>query len=532
MVVFGGKMFIKRTIGGTKEKPIAYLQLAQSYRDENGKPRHRILCTLGKEKEVIGIAEVLAKRFAKLSSKLLVLDKETDFLGRSFLFGPVLAAEAIWRQLNLDEMLKDVEKEYKVEYDLSKCVKLMTINRLCEPKSKLSIMEWKEDLYCEGMKGIELQHLYRSLDILAENKDFILKGLYRKSVELFKAEVKVVFYDLTTLYSESVRESLLKRFGYSKKNKSDCVQVVMGLVISRDNIPLYYELFPGNTYEGSTVKGIVEAMKRKFEIEKVIFVGDKGLLGKGVLAEIEKLGLEYIVSAKISQSAKKDKKEIFTQEGMREIGEGVKIKEIKINGRRMIVGYSEERKKRDRAIREELIEKIKEKIKKDKKGIIAKPYYRTYLDIKAEKIEINEEKIKLKEEEDGYFGFWTNNKELKEEEILKAYKMLWQIEASFRCLKSSLDLEPLYHYTPKRIEGHTLMCFISFYILNAMTRKIEDLSYEKIIESLKRIRVVEIKTDDQKIFARTEISGLNNQILRSLNIKIPPTILKEENVVE
>jgi len=527
-------MFLKKSIGGTKSNPIVYLQLCQSYRDANGKPRHRILCTLGREDEVISMADALAKKFARISEKIFLVEKSKEFLGSGLIFGPILVLEALWKELNLCQMLNIVKGEYKIEFDLNKAVKLMVLNRLCDPKSKLSISEWKENLFSEEFKRIDLQHLYRSLDILSSHRDFLLKKMYEKSRNLFKAEVSMVFYDLTTIYFESQKEDLMRRYGYSKENKTDCVQVVIGMVISKDDIPLYYEIFPGNTYEGKSVHNILKVLKEKFEIEKVIFIGDKGLLSNGVLKEIEDLGLEYIVSAKISKIEKEYKEEIIKREGMKEIKDGLFVKGMEVRGRRLIVGYSEERAKRDRFMREELLKKLKEKITKDAKGIIAKNCYKSYLEIKTEKIEISEKKVKEKEKLDGYFGYFTNNRELSEEEVIKAYKMLWQIEDSFRCLKSSLDVRPLYHYTKSRIEGHLMMCFISFYIMRIMQKKLKsiNISSEKAIENLKKIQAIEIRTENQKVYARTEITGLNNDILRLLKIKIPQTILKEENVVE
>ena len=143
--------------------------------------------------------------------------------------------EKLWKELGVDEKLNNVREKYKIKYDFNKAVKLMVLNRLINPKSKLSILERKKELY--GDYGdINLQHLYRSLDILSENKDFLEHELYKTTLELFKPEIKLVFYDLTSTYFESQEIDELRRFGYSKDNKTDCVQMLIGLLISKDGL--------------------------------------------------------------------------------------------------------------------------------------------------------------------------------------------------------------------------------------------------------------------------------------------------------
>jgi len=528
-------MYIRRTKGGSKKKPIYYLQLVYSYRDKNGKPRQKVLCTLGREDEFINsdMPEKLAKRFAALKNTLIIIDKDKEAIGDTKLLGAILALEAIWKRLGLDKLLAEVKKKYKIKFDLNRAVKLMVLNRITDPKSKLSISRWKRKLYGDEYKGIKLQHLYRSLDILAEHKDMLQRGLYKRALSLFKPEVKVVFYDLTTLYFESQNEDELRRYGYSKDNKVDCVQVVLGMILSKDGIPLGYELFEGNKFEGKTVKRVIEKLKREYSIEKLIFVGDKGILSRKVLEEIEKAGYEYIVAAKVKRLGRRYESEIKDLSKYKELSEDVKYRELDVGGRRLIVYYSEKRALRERAIREELIEKLREKLKQ---GRVIKSIYRRYLRVEGTKMEIDDEKIKEQESWDGFFGFYTNAKELDARGIISAYKELWRIEDSFRSLKSTLKIRPIYHWTEKRIEGHIMMSFLSFYVLRAMERMVIEagieMSPERMIEELDEIRAVEIKTDKRVYIVRTEIKGKRYKILRALGVKIPPFVLSESPVVE
>jgi len=530
-------MFIRRVKGGSKNKPVTYLQLVRSYRDEKGRPRHKILCTLGKEQDIVNseLAASLAKKFAALSDKLLVIDKEQENILDTYLLGQILAVETIWKKLKLDETLNRVQAQYEINFPLSKAVKLMVLNRLSDPQSKLSINRWKKKLYSKEFDEVQLQHLYRALDILAENKDMLEKELFTQTQSLFQPVINLVFYDLTTVYFESQRQDALRCFGYSKDNKTDCVQVVIGLILSEEDIPLGYEIFPGNTFEGKTVSRIIESLRKKFSIDKIVFVADKGILSKKVLKEIEKAGYEYIVAAKIKKLPKKYHDQILDRNSFQQLNEDLWITDKKIQGHRIVLGYSESKAERDRAMRQATIEELRRKISKGQKGLI-KPSYSKYLSIKQTEVRIDEEKIKEEMKWDGYFGYITNNETLTQKQVVGTYKMLYKIEDSFRCMKSSLDLRPVYHWSQKRIQGHIMLCFLSFYVLRVIQRKLREaglyITAEHAIEELDRVRAIHIKTDKTEVYARTAIQGESNQILRALGVKIPPVVLKENSVVQ
>ena len=162
----------------------------------------------------------------------------------------------------------------------------------------LKIFEhWQDKLYPEILSGKdELHHLYRTLDLLSQHQEQIEQGLYWHDRDLLNRSVDVVLYDLTTLRFESTREDLgeLCRFGYSKEMRSDCTQVVLGLLVDTDGIPLGFEVYPGNTFEGATLVDIVKRMREKFKIRRFIFVADRGLFSAKNLEHIRALSLIHI----------------------------------------------------------------------------------------------------------------------------------------------------------------------------------------------------------------------------------------------
>lgn len=532
----GNGMFIKRTKGGSKTNPIIYLQIVQSYRDTKGKPKHKVIATLGREADLIqsGNLDSLIKKLSELTDTLLIVDKLKDKSGQAQILGPILAVDALWKKLHLKAIFDAIQRNHQFQYNLNQLVKLMVLNRFVKPVSKRKLMQWKDKIFGTPFQNVKSYQVYRSLSVLAEHKDVLQKKLYDNTLSLFKPTIRLIFYDLTTTYFESLHEDGFRALGYSKDNKTDCVQVVIGLLLSEENLPLGYEVFPGNTYEGTTVLTMVEKLQYKYDVEKIILVGDKGLLNKTVLETLEHANYEYIVAAKLPQLKQSYHPIIQDLASYDQISEELKMKEIEVEGRRLILGYSSKRARRDQHMRNTMLDKLKKRLGKDPKSIGAKSPYRKYLTIQSCSMQLDENKIQAQSKWDGLFGFYSNNPTLTKTQILEAYRMLWQIEESFRCMKTTLEIRPIYHWKKENIEGHIMMCFISFYVLRAFQHLLEqegiELSAEIVLERLNEIMAMSIKTASKEFWIRSEITGEANKILRTIGCKLPHFILKEQVV--
>ena len=529
-------MFIKKTKSGKKDNPKIYYQLVESYRDKFQKPRHKVIFNLGSEDELINNNRIndITESIASIADEYMLIKKNENNVKNIKTLGPIIALEAAWKKLNLKNHLQKIANASKIKYDFENCVKLMVLNKLCDPKSKLAISKWKNKLYSEDYNDTKLNHLYKSLDKLAINKINLEKKMYETNIELFKDEINLLFYDLTTVYFESQTEDDIRRFGYSKDNKTDCTQLVLAMAVTEDGFPITYELYEGNTYEGSTVKDLIKKLKYSYDIDKIVVVGDKGILSKKVLTEIENEGYEYIVAAKLSNMKAEMQDIILDIDGYNRINEELCIKEIEYENKRLILCHSNKRAKRDKMMREKVLEKLNKKIASNPKGLTASPAYKKYLNMDVKNVKIADEKVQKQAKWDGFFGFYTNNKEFTGEYVLQAYKTLWQIEESFRVMKSTLDLRPVYHWTSTRIKGHIAMCYLSFYVGRYIQRILIDnninITIEACFDSLSEIQMIELQGVKKIFHTRTEIEGMNNLILRSLKCKIPPYILKEEDL--
>ena len=186
----------------------------------------------------------------------------------------------------------------------------MVVNKLLKSSSKLALFNNKDE-YARLNDELKLQDLYKTLDILALNKENIEKKLFEQRTNLFNYKLDIVFYDVTTFYFESQKADKLKDFGFGKDGKINEVQVVMGLLIDKESMPVAYELFQGNTTDVSTLKKMVEPLKKRFNIDNVVIVADKGINSKPNLYFMTENSMDYIVSSRIKSMQKKTQDKII-----------------------------------------------------------------------------------------------------------------------------------------------------------------------------------------------------------------------------
>lgn len=528
-------MFLKKVKGGSPNRPRWYLQLAVSVRGPKG-PRHKTLCTLGRYEELVHSGELkrLAQRITQFTDDALLVDLAKENLQATRLLGSILGIEKAFRDLQLDRKLEKIAQERKIRFDLVKVVKLMLLQRIVAPGSKLSLLQWRKRLYNhEAYEGIEAQHLYRAMDVLLEEKEKLKEQVYKAQLELFPPSLNVVFYDLTTLYFESEKEDELRRFGFSKDHKHDRVQVVLGLVLSEEGLPLDYEVFAGDTFEGKTVIGMVERLRERFAIRKVILVGDRGLVSEALLKRLEEMGCGYVVGARIKQLPEKLKEQILQERGWEKLTEDLAVKELEGKGRRLVVYRSRELQEYERQKRAEVVEWLREQLEKNPKRLLSQKGYRKYLVIEGVKMELDLAAIQREERLDGIFGFWCSREGVSKEQAYQVYQELWQIEEAFRSMKSHLKIRPVYHYKPQRVKAHILICYLAFCVMRVLERRLQEagigMSLQRALSELEKVSCVEIETPKGLVKVRTRIEGTTYELFRALHIKIPPVLLPQSS---
>lgn len=537
-------MFIRsvRNANGT-----TYLKIVENIWDkERGKSRQKILFNLGRLDvlQATGQIDRITKSLEKFCLKTRLVDLSKDIaVEKSFVFGSVYCLKALYERTPIGEVIGEIAGLHgQLEIPLPETVFALIVSRFVQPCSKLCLKErWMERFYPELVRQeIALHQIYRTLDLLARHKEEIQKKLLYPSAQhfLFSApKLELVFYDTTTLRFESVREDLgeLRKFGYSKERRSDCTQVILGLMLDREGLPVGYQLFPGSTYEGKTLPLILQQLKGTYHIRRLIFVADRGMVRKDNLEEIRKAGFEFIIGMKLWSMTEKEQKRVASIQTWDHETEEFKVVEMSHPEGRLIVTWSRERAHRDRQVREDLLEKLKARLTKedDPSSLISHKGFKRYLKIVNKgKVAINTKAIRQEESRDGLFGLLTNvsKEELPAAEILKRYKELWKIEDAFGEIKGTLEARPMFHWTDQRIEGHMMICFLAYYLETYVTQQLREakagFTAPAAFDALNQVRAIPVRVRGQTVWVRTKIQGIAAKILQILKIRIPGDVLK------
>jgi transposase len=376
----------------------------------------------------------------------------------------------------------------------------LVMARLARPCSKRSSAELLEQDF--GIR-IPVEKIYRMMDTLTEKRiSRIQDYCWLHSKNLLAEELKVMFYDCTTLYFESFTEDELRRFGYSKDHKFNQGQVLLALMVTREGLPVGYDVFPGNMYEGDTFKQAIDRIRKRYKVKQVVIVADSGLLSRHNMELLEQEHLEYILGARLKSLPVKWKDKILDNtdyEKQEKEGDVLRIATYSYTqGCRLIVSHSTKRAEKDRKDREKAIEKLRQKLERSQKpeSLISNYGYKKYLTVDGEvQIRVNEEKMELDALWDGLHGVMTNmkEKEMNAGEVLSQYHGLWQVEESFRIQKHDLKIRPVFHWSAKRIKAHIAICFAAFALIRFLQYRIRQktglsLSAERIREELFRVQ--------------------------------------------
>lgn len=547
-------IFLMASLQVYNSRGIQYVRIVESYRDPvTKKPKTRTIKNLGRkdvlEKDDPNIIERLKAELQEerdrqeniqrqeVRNYLSEILESSDFEGAKLQNYGYLVYKKIWKDLKLDYFFDYRQKsDTKIDFSIKDAVFNLSMLRLLMPSSKLKAYENQDKLF--GIKEVSLQHIYRTLEFLFKQKDNLQMHLHKKITAMTDRDLSVCFYDVTTLFFESVEQDALKRFGFSKDNRVNTVQVVLGLLIDKNGIPVYYDLFPGNTSDFRTLEPILEKLKKDFNVKKMILVADRGLNSKRNLAILRKLGYEYIMAYKIRTATKKVKEMVIDSSSYTKLNNDLSFKEttltqsISLDGikheftDRFILTYSIKRAKKDEQDRIRLVEKaIKLSESKSMMKSEMKKGGKKYIQLTLDNVDLEVDTKKIEDDGmyNGYYGVVCSDKDINSLEVLRAYKGLWKIEESFRVLKSNLEARPMFVWTESSIEGHVMQCFLSLTIqrlLEYLLRKENlSLSTEEIQTSLRSARLSMITNEDTNYYLKNESDENFAKILKSLKLK-------------
>lgn len=421
-------------------------------------------------------------------------------LERSRAFGAVWLGWLLWRALRLDELLSELMPAGREAVRWADVVAILVIGRLCEPSSELHVAErWYrttalEDLLGVSSEAIYDERLYRSLDRLLPHKEAIEAHLVQRFGELFELDYDLLLYDVTSTYFEGVADPEIAKRGYSRDHRPDCVQVNIALVVTREGMPLGYEIFPGNTADVSTVEEIVSSMEKRFGKANRVWVMDRGMASEDNLAWLNETGRRYVIGTPKAE-LKRWLKQIEDTTDWRHIRDDV---EVKIctgpdSVETFLLVRSASRIDKERAMHERFkarieagLESLQRRIAKSTKALdrgaierqIGRLLERNSRAAGAFSISVLDDDdhpsgIRLRRAYRADWAQWahltegvyilrTNIAEWTDEALWQTYIQLTEAEAAFRVHKSELAMRPIWHHKADRIKAHILVCFIAY----------------------------------------------------------------------
>lgn len=497
-----------------------YVQLVESYRNVEGKPKHRVIASLGRKDD-----PKLQEKISKLTFKLAeiagikdLVDLNKDLTHQwSKSIGPKLVFRKLWNDLKFNEILHGKYHEH---------IFMMVLNRLCDPKSKLSTIRWKETIYEPSWDNIQLHDLYRALDWLMKRKDSIEVQLFKGIRNLFNQDVDLMLFDTTSIshWGSGENAQELLKFGHPKNKRNDLKQLMLGLLMTKDGIPIGHEVYPGNQVDLKSFPLIVGKVREKFQLGRVVWVCDRGMISNENLDMLEGLKQEYIIGVRMRQLEGGLRAALLDDHllGYAKLSGNLFVKERELNSRRYIVCHNPEQAKIDAVNREHFKGIIQRKVvEKSDKSWIVKNGFKKYLKLKEDIIEeIDYERLEKEKIYDGKWILLTNTK-LSYSEVARYYKSLCQIENAFKELKSTLDVSPIYHWTEKRIRGHIFMCFLALVLELGFRKRLGKESYSKVMDDLKQLHAVLTKVKDKLFLKRTDFAGKGDLAFRAVQLQIP-----------
>ena len=421
-------------------------------------------------------------------------------LERSRSFGAVWLGWILWRALKFDEVLGECLLSSRETVSWAEVIAILVIGRLCEPSSELHVAErWYRSTALEDLLGVAVEdiydeRLYRALDRLLPHKEIIEKHLVKRLGELFDLDYDLLLYDVTSTYFEGVADPAIAKRGYSRDHRPDCVQVNIALVVSREGMPLGYEIFAGNTTDVTTVRQIVEQMEERFGKASRVWVMDRGVVSAENIAWLNATGRRYVIGT-VRAELGRFAQQIAEKADWRQIREDIEVKICRgpDGSETFLLCRSASRSEKEKAMHERFSQQIEaglqslgRRIERSKKALERGELERQIGRLLGQNsraaarysISLLEDKtvpagVKLNWNTRPQWDEWagltegtyilrSNIHDWTDEQLWKTYIQLSEAEAAFRIHKSDLCVRPIWHHKQDRIKAHILICFLAY----------------------------------------------------------------------
>jgi transposase len=546
----------RRTKGG---ETVRYLALAHNERNERGVPVAKVIHNLGREDlldrdALVRLVRSIQRFLGGEDGLRAGAPHGFDFLAAPECGGPHVVGE-LWAQLGVGRAIARVAGSGRGRSGVERAIFTMVCQRCLEPASKLEATHWVgRDVVIEGVEELSDDQLYRAMDFLLGCSERVQESVFFSVASLLNLEVDVVFFDTTSTYFEidvddpiddgdDEQDGSLRRLGHSKDHRPDLPQVVIGLAVTREGIPVRCWVWPGNTNDQTVVTQVKDDLTG-WRLGRAIYVVDSGFSGQSNLRHLRSAGGHYIAGMKLRSGMPETEQALSRPGRYRQVKDNLRVKEVHVGdgdaAQRFIVCHNPAEAERDQARREQRIRRIETKLARLKlqrdraktkaerdahqRGECALRDHKTlsrYLrQTNTGRLVIDRDKLRAEERLDGKYLLTTSDLSLSAEDVALGYKQLLEAERSFRDLKGTLALRPVFHRKDERIRAHVLICFLALVIIRVAETRTDD-TWRTIRAELGTIREGHFRSRDGEFTHTTELTAGQQRLHSALEVPEP-----------
>jgi transposase len=551
---------------------VRYVQLAHNHR-KGTSTQAEVLVSLGREDrlDMAGLRRLVGSISRYLDGAGALPPTAADAtlqVVSSRTLGAVWLLDGLWRRLGVADALAGVLGRRRFTTDVERVLFALVANRAVDPMSKLSAAEWAcQDAAIPGLARMDEDQAYRAMDLLveADTAARVQEAVFFAAAHLLNLEVDLLFFDTTSTYFERDSddgEDGFRQFGHSKDHRGDLPQVVIGLAVTREGIPVRVWCWPGNTNDMTVLREVKDDL-RGWRLGRVVTVVDRGFASDDNLAYLTRAGGHWIAGERLRDGAA-DVAEVLARQGRyQQVRDNLRVKEVRVGSgeaaRRFIICHNPEQADRDRTLREEHLARLEAELqriaelrakqaKATKAGRAGRGNGRrarqaaTEDHLKAEcalrdhptlgrwlrqtpggRLAVDRAKLKTEARLDGKFLLSTSDPDLSAEDVALGYKNLLEAERAFRDLKTTLELRPVWHRLERRIRAHVLLCWLALLLVRVAERQTSS-TWRRINTELGRLHQVTLAGPAGRVEQTTTLTTAQREVFTATGITPPPRV--------
>jgi IS4 transposase len=564
-------MYLRETKRRNRDgSEVAYLALAHNERDpDTGTPKARIVHNFGRADQVdrdalARLVRSISRFLDPVQATLATVDTDAGVdlppVVDSRPMGVAWVADRLWERLGIAKAITAAAAGRRVDAEVAERVLFaMVANRLtARPTSKLAGCKWvAERVFIDGLDAVSDDACYRAMDFLLDVLPQLQEQIFFSVANLLNLEVDLLFFDTTSTFwqTEAADDALLadgdgdaddagraveaavRTWGHSKDHRDDLPQVIIGMAVTREGIPVRLWTFPGDTSDQVLIRTVKDDL-RSWQLHRVVWVLDRGFASERNRRYLQRAGGSYIIGEKLRGASVEGKAALARQGRYHTVAGNLRVKQVRVDDGaardRFVICHNPDRARRDAEIRTQIVARLEAEIAGSDKlsareraelagRLKTKPTFNRFLrTTKTGLLRIDRTAVRRDAHYDGKYLLRTPDESLSPADIATAYKALYEVERGWRDLKTiQVNLRPVFHHKDKRIQAHVQLCWLALLLLRVAELGADD-TWRNIRDELDRLHLVTLATRDGQVAQRGELRPGQRAILHALELPEPP----------